>query len=83
MQRIPVSSSDISSVGYEAEQRILEITFHKTGPYIYYAVPIEIYNGLLTAESKGKYFYRNIKLGPYPYDQGSFEERVPYTVPNV
>lgn len=65
MERQPVSSSDLLSVGYEEESQILEIEFLKGGIYQYYGVPIDIYNGLMNAGSKGSYFHQNIKKGGY------------------
>ena len=59
MQMIPVSSSDISSIGYEGSK--LHIRFHSGGLYAYYNVPLSVYNGLMSAGSKGRYFHANIK----------------------
>ena len=59
MQMIPVSSSDISSVGYE--NGTLHIRFNSGGLYAYYDVPENVYRGLLTAASAGKFFHASIK----------------------
>lgn len=59
MNMIPVSSSDLSSVGYE--NGTLYIAFHSGGLYSYSGVPEHIYSALLNAPSKGKYFHANIK----------------------
>ena len=59
MQMIPVSSSNISSIGYEGST--LHIRFHSGGLYSYYNVPLSVYNGLMSAGSKGRYFHANIK----------------------
>ena len=67
MERIPVQSSNLASVGYDATSSTLEIEFHSGGIYQYDGVPKEIYDGLLSADSKGKYFHRNIKNAGYPY----------------
>jgi len=40
---------------------ILEIEFKGSGIYRYLDVPKEIYDNLLKAESKGKYFFANVK----------------------
>jgi len=61
MIRKNVSSSDIHSVGYNSELKVLEIKFHSGGIYQYSDVPEMIYNALMTASSHGKYFHRNIK----------------------
>lgn len=59
MNMIPVSSSDLSSVGYE--NGTLYIAFHSGGLYSYSGVPEHIYSALLDAPSKGKFFHANIK----------------------
>ncbi len=56
---IPVSSSDISSIGYE--NGTLYIQFHSGGMYSYDNVPVSVYQNLMTAPSKGRYFHANIK----------------------
>jgi hypothetical protein len=59
MNRIPVSSSNLKSVGYE--NQTLEIEFHSGGLYQYPNVPSSIYQGLMSASSKGSYFAQQIK----------------------
>ena len=61
MNRIPVESSNLRSVGYDSATRILEIEFHGSGIYQYSGVPEYEYNGLMNASSKGSYFAQNIK----------------------
>ena len=61
MQRTPVSSSDLKSVGYDAASNTLEIEFNSGGVYQYANVPAGTYQGLLNASSKGTYFHQNIK----------------------
>jgi hypothetical protein len=61
MHRTPVTSSNILSIGYDSQSRILEIEFVKTGIYCYEQVPLEIYKEFLNAESCGKYFEKKIK----------------------
>ena len=61
MIRQPVSSSNISSIGYDPESRTLEIEFHSGGIYQYFNVPESIYNALMSASSHGSYFHRHIK----------------------
>jgi len=67
MQRIPVESSNLASVGYDPKIEVLEIEFHSGGIYQYSGVPQSIYDGLMNAASKGKYFHQNIKNSGYPY----------------
>ena len=54
MYMTPVSSSDISSIGYE--NGTLYISFHA-----YFNVPQSVYAGLMSAGSHGKYFHAFIK----------------------
>lgn len=67
MQRQPVSSSQLYSVGYDPLKQILEITFkdRKTGlpssTYEYYNVPAYVHSELMAAESVGQYFGQHIK----------------------
>lgn len=60
MERIPVQSSNLVSVGYDAQTSMLEIEF-KNGTYQYDAVPESVYEELLNSPSKGQYFSQNIK----------------------
>jgi len=61
MTRQPVSSSDISSIGYDVKSQTLEIEFHSGGIYQYYGVSQSLYKGLMNAPSHGKYFHQHIK----------------------
>jgi KTSC domain len=55
MQRISVASSNLASVGYDPITQTLEIEFHNGGVYQYFGVPTEVYEGLVSAGSKGGY----------------------------
>ena len=70
MRRKPVDSTTMRSVGYQAESRILEIEFDSGRVYQYLEVPAKIYEQLLRAESKGRYFNDEIRE-IYPYVQVS------------
>lgn len=61
-----VSSSNLESVGYDPSTETLRIKFKSGGLYEYYTVPQDVYDGLMAASSKGKYFHDNIK-DKYPY----------------
>jgi hypothetical protein len=61
MRHTPVSSSDIASVGYDAQSATLEIHFHSGGTYQYFDVPQSIYDGLMAAGSHGTYFHAHIR----------------------
>jgi KTSC domain len=66
MIRIPVSSSNIASIGYDQKTRTLEVEFLKGGVYQYFDVPQAVYEEFISAESKGKYLADQIK-GNYRY----------------
>ena len=61
MNRTPVSSSNLKSVGYDQSSNTLEIEFHSGRVYQYYNVPKRIYQELMAASSHGKYHHRRIK----------------------
>ena len=61
MTRNSVQSSNLSSVGYDSENQILEIEFKKSGIYQFFKVQLNVYNGLMTASSLGEYFNAYIK----------------------
>jgi hypothetical protein len=68
MELITVESSMIHAVGYDPEKHILEVVFNTGRTYQYADVPPEVYEGMLKAESKGRYFLANIR-DVYPYWQ--------------
>lgn len=59
MTKIPVVSSNISSIGYD--NSILEITFLTGDTYQYDNVPTNVYQGLMNASSHGKYLNEFVK----------------------
>ncbi len=61
MNRQPVASSNLRSVGYDSTSQVMEIEFHSGGIYQYFDVPGNVYSSLLTAGSKGSYFQTFIK----------------------
>ena len=61
MDRAPVSSSNIHSVGYDSSSMTLEIEFRSGGVYQYFEVPESVYEELLHASSKGSYFHQHVK----------------------
>ena len=69
MDRIPVSSSNLVSVGYDPSSLTLEVEFKNGSVYQYFDVPDHTFQGLMQASSKGtfhseniKYTYRYVKL---------------------
>lgn len=61
MQRTPVTSSDIQSIGYDTATRTLEVEFHSGGIYQYFNVPASEYQAFMAAGSHGQYFHQYIK----------------------
>lgn len=61
MNRQPVESSSIRSVGYDPRTMTLEVEFDSGGIYQYSEVPESVYTGLIGATSKGSYFNEHIK----------------------
>ncbi|WP_312917025.1 KTSC domain-containing protein [Stenotrophomonas sp.] len=61
MEMIRVSSSAIRAIGYDAASRRMRITFTEGHTYDFCGVPISVFNGLLHAGSKGRYYNDNIR----------------------
>lgn len=67
MNRVQVLSSNLASVGYNAQTQTLEIEFLSGTIYQYFNVPESIYSGLMSASSHGRYFDAYIKKGGFAY----------------
>ena len=61
MNKIPVSSSNLASIGYDSQSLTLEIEFKDGSVYQYFDVPDNMYEDLMQAPSKGKFFHAYIK----------------------
>jgi len=61
MNRIPVSSSNINSIGYDRQSRVLEVEFSSGDVYQYFDVPEHLYNVLMGTSSKGQFLNEHIK----------------------
>ena len=61
ISHIPVSSSNVESVGYDAETQTLEAKFKHGGTYRYEGVPQHKYQALMAAPSIGKHLHQYIK----------------------
>lgn len=68
MERKPVTSSNIASIGYDESTSTLEIEFLNNSIYQYFDVPQHIYQGLMQADSHGQFLAQNIK-GVYRYSK--------------
>jgi hypothetical protein len=68
MQREPIDSEVIASMGYDAAWHILEIEYRLTQEiYAYFDVPPEEYTAFRNAESKGRYLNTVFKQRGYRY----------------
>jgi hypothetical protein len=66
MDWIPVVSSNLSRVRYDADTSTLEVEFNNGRAYQYFDVPPQVFDALLSAESHGKFLHSQIK-GHYRY----------------
>jgi hypothetical protein len=58
---VPLESSVFTAVAYRAGARQLYLRFHDGNIYRYFACPRSVYEALLAAESKGRYFAQHIR----------------------
>ena len=65
---IPVSSSNVSEIGYDVENETVYVRFLNGSLYIYKGVPVADFEGLKNATSVGSYLQRNYK-NVYPYER--------------
>ena len=68
IQRKPVVSSNLSSMGYNPITETLEVEFQTGSVYQYFEVPKEVYKELESADSLGSYLSRNIR-NEYSYER--------------
>jgi len=68
MDRTPVSSSNIRSIGYDAQSTILEVEFTSGDIYQYFNVPEYLYQQFLDASSHGQFLNDNIRYN-YRYQK--------------
>jgi hypothetical protein len=69
VDRRPVESTLIRSVGFDPAGSVLEVEFVESNRvYAYYDVPFSVYEELMGAESAGTYFNEHIR------DMYSYEE---------
>ena len=61
MKREAVESSNLKSVGYSFENKLLEVEFQNGAIYQYVDVSAATHNSLMAAASKGGYFNQFIK----------------------
>jgi len=59
----------IRSVGYDRSDSVLEIEFQSGRIYRYRNVPSDVYEGLVSAASKGSYFELHIKNAGFAFQR--------------
>jgi hypothetical protein len=60
MHRIPVTSVDITQIGYQEDSETLEIQFSRGEVCQYYNVPSGIYDELMQSPTKEEYYHTKI-----------------------
>ena len=68
MRIATVESATLVTGGYDEAQELLQLEFGSRVFYLYFGVPVAVYEALLGAPSKGRYFNGTIR-GRYPYCQ--------------
>jgi len=62
MELTPVQSSNIAAVGYDNIKNCLYVQFKgKDTVYEYLGVPLETYEAMMTADSIGSFYAKNIR----------------------
>lgn len=69
MNMVPVSSSNLRAVGYDAASSTLYVTFNHGGTYAYSGVPASVHASLMTASSHGTYFDSHVKKAGYAFNK--------------
>lgn len=66
MNRTPVSSSNVASIGYDPSTQTLEVQYH-SGLYQYFGVPASVHDLVMRAPSKGGALDEHVKKAGYRY----------------
>jgi hypothetical protein len=56
-----VGSTTLATVAYHEDRELLQLEFRSRAIYQYFGVPAAVYEALLQAPSKGRYFNRAIR----------------------
>lgn len=71
MNRISVESSNLASIGYDAQSGMLEVEFKHGGVYRYFDVPASVFDPLMATHESGKsvgtYFNLHVKKAGFRY----------------
>jgi hypothetical protein len=61
MERLPVKSRILRSVGYDETKKILEIEFSSGFVYQYSGVPQKTYTAMMHSDEMGKFFSEKVR----------------------
>ena len=61
MNMQPVESSNLAAIGYDPTAKTLAVRFTNGSLYHYPNVEQPLYDGLMAAESKGRYFHAHVR----------------------
>ena len=70
MNTTAVESTTLAALAYDEAREILQLEFRGSAIYRYFGVPAPVYEGLLAAPSKGKYFNQAIR-GNFRYSRAA------------
>lgn len=66
----PMASTNIAKAGYDAKTQTLAVEFVAGGTYYHYKVPEELWVGLRSAASPGRYYRMNLRdNNHYPFER--------------
>lgn len=68
IERQPVTSTTIKSIGYDKDAKLLAVEFKDGSIYHYDGVEKEHHEGLMAAKSAGSYLHQNVK-GVYKHSK--------------
>lgn len=74
-----VNSSNVNLIGYDYNTEQLYVEYKGGDLYEYDDIPLQWWNGLKEADSKGSYIHWFVKLNDFPYRKVN----IPYTVSNM
>lgn len=67
MQLIPITSSNLSQIGYDPDTMTMQIMFKNGSLYAYQNVEPETYDAMINGGDPGRYFAEIIKPQRYRY----------------
>ncbi len=64
---MPVKSSNIAEIGYDADKHELHVKFKSGGHYVYEEVEPIVHTSAMAADSVGGFLHANVIKGPKKY----------------